>query len=54
MKQIDGNNRLWQVDLLLTSDNDPDFCALTRSMREDTFPHLKGWERLGTFLIKLR
>jgi hypothetical protein len=25
MKEIDRNDRLWQVDLLLTSDNDPDF-----------------------------
>jgi hypothetical protein len=25
MKEIDRNDRLWQMDLLLTSDNDPDF-----------------------------
>jgi Tfp pilus assembly protein PilF len=53
MKQIDGNNRLWQVDLLLTSDNDPDLCALTDRMREETFPQLKGWQRLGNLLIDL-
>jgi tetratricopeptide (TPR) repeat protein len=53
IKQIDRNNRLWQVDLLLTSDNDPEFQALTERMREETFPNLKGWERLGNLLIKL-
>jgi Tfp pilus assembly protein PilF len=53
MKQIDGNNRLWQVELFLTSDNDPDLCALTESMRKETFPQLKGWRRLGNLLIKL-
>jgi tetratricopeptide (TPR) repeat protein len=53
MKPIDGNHRLWQVDLLLTSDNDPDLRALTDRMHEETFPHLKGWYRLGNLLIKL-
>jgi tetratricopeptide (TPR) repeat protein len=53
MKSIDGNNRLWQVDLLLTSDNDPELRALTDSMREGIFPHLKGWQRLGNLLIQL-
>jgi tetratricopeptide (TPR) repeat protein len=53
VKQIDGNNRLWQVDLTLTSDNDPQLHALTESMREETFPHLKGWYRLGNLLVKL-
>jgi tetratricopeptide (TPR) repeat protein len=53
MKSIDGNNRLWHVDLLLTDDNDPDFCELTECMRVETFPHLKGWRRLCELLIKL-
>jgi hypothetical protein len=29
MKQMGENNRLYQVDLTLTGDNDPDLCALT-------------------------
>ena len=33
MKQIDGNERLWQVDLTLTNDNDPQLQALTERMR---------------------
>ncbi|CAF4936030.1 unnamed protein product, partial [Rotaria sp. Silwood1] len=53
MKQIDGNNQLWQVDLTLTSDNDPDLHALTEQTRKDTYPHLEGWDRLGMLLIKL-
>src|SRR6478736_603000 len=35
IKQIDGNNRLWQVDLILTGDNDPPLHALTESMRKE-------------------
>ncbi|CAF1240770.1 unnamed protein product [Rotaria sp. Silwood1] len=52
-KQIDGNDRLWQVDLTLTSDNDPQLHALTEYIREETFPEEKGWYRLGNLLIKL-
>ncbi|CAF0966834.1 unnamed protein product [Rotaria sordida] len=53
MKQIDGNNRLWQVDLTLTSGNDPELHALTEQMRKETYPQKKGWDRLGMLLIKL-
>ncbi len=27
--------------------------AFTKWMREETFPHIKGWYRLGNLLIKL-
>ena len=53
IKQLDGNTRLWQVDLILTSDNDPQLHALTEHIRKETFPHHKGWKRLGNLLIKL-
>jgi tetratricopeptide (TPR) repeat protein len=53
MKQLDKSNRLWQVDLTLTSDNDPELYALTELMRKETYPHLKAWDRLGMLLIKL-
>ncbi|CAF1356423.1 unnamed protein product [Rotaria sordida] len=53
MKQIDGNNRFWQVDLTLTSDNDLELHALTEHMRKETYPEEKGWNRLGMLLIKL-
>jgi tetratricopeptide (TPR) repeat protein len=52
VKQIDGNNRLWQVDLTLTSDNDPQLHALTERVRDE----IKGsteWVRLGNLMIKL-
>ena len=52
MKQIDENNRLWQVDLTLTGDNDPQLHALTERMREET-KGSTGWLRLGKFMIKL-
>ncbi|CAF4645625.1 unnamed protein product [Rotaria sp. Silwood2] len=53
MKQIDGNNRFWQVNLTLTSDNDPVLHALTEQMRKKTYPDAQGWKRLGMLLIKL-
>jgi len=51
--QIDKNDHLWQVDLILTGENDPQLHALTERMREETFPHLKGWDRLGQLMIQL-
>ncbi|CAF4618088.1 unnamed protein product [Rotaria sp. Silwood1] len=53
MIQIDGNNRLWQADLTLTGDNDPDLRALNEQTRKNTYPHLQGWDRLGKILTKL-
>jgi tetratricopeptide (TPR) repeat protein len=53
MKQIDGNNRLWQVDLKLTGDHDPQLHALTEHIRKETNPDAEGWYRLGEILIKL-
>ncbi|CAF1381443.1 unnamed protein product [Rotaria sp. Silwood1] len=53
IKQIDGNNRLWQVNLMLTDDNDPEIHALTEYMREEIYSEAQGWDRLGLLLIKL-
>jgi tetratricopeptide (TPR) repeat protein len=53
MKQMSENNRLYQVKLTLTSDNDPDLCALTNRIREETSPNSKGWHRLGQLLFKM-
>jgi hypothetical protein len=53
VKQLDGNSRLWQVDLILTSDNDPQLHALMDHIRKETFPHATGWYRLGEVLIKV-
>jgi tetratricopeptide (TPR) repeat protein len=53
VEQINGNNRLWQVDLTLTADNDPQLHALTARMREETSSGYKGWHRLGKLMLKL-
>ncbi|CAF3796557.1 unnamed protein product, partial [Rotaria magnacalcarata] len=43
------NDRIWQVDLTLTNDDD----ALTEDILSETYPNLEGWDRLGMLLIKL-
>ncbi|CAF1530134.1 unnamed protein product, partial [Adineta steineri] len=54
MKLIDKtNNRLWQVELTLTNDNDPQLCALTEHIRKETLSGYKGWYRLGALLLQL-
>jgi hypothetical protein len=53
LKQLDGNQRLSQVDLTLTSDNDPQLHALTERMQEETSSSYKGWHRLGKLMIRL-
>jgi tetratricopeptide (TPR) repeat protein len=53
IKEINGNNRLWEVELTLTRDNDPQLSALTEHIREETLPRLKGWHRLSQLLITL-
>jgi tetratricopeptide (TPR) repeat protein len=53
IEQLGSNTHLWQVELTLTSDNDPDLRVLTDRIREETFPDEKGWYRLGQLLLKL-
>lgn len=45
-----GNDRLWQVELNLMSDDDPQRRELTDQMRKETVG-LNGWHRLGQFLL---
>jgi tetratricopeptide (TPR) repeat protein len=52
VKQIDKNDRLWQVDLTLTNQNDPQLYALTKCMQQET-KGSTGWLRLGKLMIKL-
>ena len=52
-KQIEENNRFWEVNLTLTSDNDSELFTLTEHIREETYPAEKGWHRLATLLLKL-
>jgi tetratricopeptide (TPR) repeat protein len=46
-------HRLSRVELILTSDNDPDLRQLTARIREETFPNNEGWYRLGLVLLKM-
>jgi tetratricopeptide (TPR) repeat protein len=53
LKQIEEENkRLWQVDLTLTSDHDPQLYELTKSMQEAT-EGPTGWFRLGLLMMKV-
>jgi tetratricopeptide (TPR) repeat protein len=53
IKPIDGNNRLFEVTLTLTSDNDKDLRDLTDRIQEESFPNVEGWYRLGLMLFKM-
>jgi tetratricopeptide (TPR) repeat protein len=53
IKSLGDSNRLWQVELTLTSDNDKDLRALTDRIREETLPDSEGWYRLGELLHKM-
>ncbi|UJR24428.1 hypothetical protein I4U23_005804 [Adineta vaga] len=52
-KLIDKTNKLYEVSLTLTSDNDQELNALTERIREESFPDNEGWERLGLVLIQM-
>ena len=41
------------MELTLTSDNDKDLRVLTDRIREETFPDIGGWYRLGLVLLKM-
>ncbi|CAF1125229.1 unnamed protein product [Adineta steineri] len=53
IKQIDGNNRLYEVNLTLTADNDPELNRLTECIRQESYPNAEGWARLGLVLWKM-
>jgi tetratricopeptide (TPR) repeat protein len=53
IKPMVENQRLFQVDLTLTSDNDKDLRVLTDRIREEIDPSSKEWNRLGNLLLKL-
>jgi tetratricopeptide (TPR) repeat protein len=54
IKSMGENQRLIQVDLTLTGENDDkDLRELTDCIREETFPDEEGWLRLGAVLYKM-
>ncbi|CAF1030148.1 unnamed protein product [Adineta steineri] len=53
IKQMGGNNRLYEVNLVLTADNDPELSRLTDYIRQENSPDAEGWARLGLVLFKM-
>ncbi|CAF0999210.1 unnamed protein product [Adineta steineri] len=53
IKPMNENNHLYQVNLILTNDNDQDLRILTDHIRQETYPDQEGWERLGLLLQKM-
>jgi tetratricopeptide (TPR) repeat protein len=53
IKSMDDNHRGFQVDLILTGDNDKDLRVLTDRIREETLPNDNGLYRLGIVLCKI-
>ncbi|CAF0760267.1 unnamed protein product [Adineta steineri] len=53
IKQIGENDRLHEVNLVLTADNDPELSRLTDHIRKESRPDEEGWYRLGSVLRKM-
>ena len=52
IERFDNDNRIWKVELIFTSDNDPHLKVLTEKMRERT-QGPTGKHRLGSLMIQL-
>ena len=52
IKSMGKNDRLYQVDLTLTNDNDPDLRALTDRIGKE-IEETNAWDRLGHLLLKM-
>ncbi|CAF0750143.1 unnamed protein product [Adineta steineri] len=53
INQMGENNRLYEVHLVLTTDNDPELSRLNDYIRKESFPNNEGWYRLGSVLYKI-
>ncbi|CAF1273739.1 unnamed protein product [Adineta steineri] len=51
--QPDSNHNVYQVNLTLTNDTDPDLHTLSEHIRANSLPHKTGWYRLGNLLIQM-
>jgi tetratricopeptide (TPR) repeat protein len=49
---IPNNDRLWQVELTLTNDNDPQLQDLTKCIQEET-EGVAGWFRVAMLMMKM-
>ncbi|CAF1541715.1 unnamed protein product [Adineta ricciae] len=54
IKVISENERLFEVNLTLTSDNDEPLNKLTEQIRKESCPEADEWDRLSSVLIKLK
>ncbi|CAF3955026.1 unnamed protein product [Rotaria sp. Silwood1] len=52
IKQAVNNNRLWEVQLTLTDNNDPQLSTITRRIRGETRGST-GWDRMGQLMLKM-
>jgi len=52
IKPIGENNRLYEVNLTLTTDNDKDLHTLINHIREEIFPNTKECHQLNLLLLK--
>ncbi|CAF1555729.1 unnamed protein product, partial [Adineta steineri] len=52
IRQMDNNNQLYQVELELTSDDDPQLRLLTDRIRKEAAGD-NEWEKLGNLLLKI-
>jgi tetratricopeptide (TPR) repeat protein len=53
IRPMSESNRLFEVKLTLTCDNDKELSKLTDRIREETYPDNDGWFRLGRVLLKM-
>ncbi|CAM4847838.1 unnamed protein product, partial [Rotaria magnacalcarata] len=52
IKQTAKNNRLWEVHLAITDDNDPQLAGLTDCIKEEVRGST-GWRRMGQLMLKV-
>ncbi|CAF1111586.1 unnamed protein product [Adineta ricciae] len=53
VKPMDVNEKVYEVALSLTSDNDEELMALTEQIRKESFPNAEGWSRLTLVLANI-
>ncbi|CAF5098618.1 unnamed protein product, partial [Rotaria socialis] len=51
IKQTANNNRLWEVQLNITGDNDQQLSTLTNRIKEEIGG--RGWQRMGKLMLKV-
>ncbi|CAF1626803.1 unnamed protein product [Adineta ricciae] len=53
VKPMDGNEKMYEVALSLTSDNDEELMVLTEQIRKESYPNAEGWSRLSLVLANI-